>query len=209
MLKAHRTASTFALMNFLAHARLSFNEPEILVGNMISDFVKGKKKFDYPKKILQGIVLHREIDQYTDSHEATKQAKSYFKADYGLYAGAFVDVVYDHFLAHDEHEFKNDHELASFAQQTYAELMPYMGVVPERFQVMFGYMRKQNWLYNYRLREGINNSFAGLVRRAVYMDDHASAMTSFDNHYLDLKNCYSFFFPEVKQFAHRQLQNTK
>lgn len=35
-------------MNYLAHAYLSFNDPEILVGNLISDFVKGKKKFDYP-----------------------------------------------------------------------------------------------------------------------------------------------------------------
>jgi acyl carrier protein phosphodiesterase len=36
-------------MNYLAHAYLSFNDPEILVGNMISDFVKGKKKFDSPR----------------------------------------------------------------------------------------------------------------------------------------------------------------
>jgi acyl carrier protein phosphodiesterase len=34
-------------MNYLAHAYLSFNEPEILTGNMISDFVKGKKKFEF------------------------------------------------------------------------------------------------------------------------------------------------------------------
>jgi acyl carrier protein phosphodiesterase len=38
-------------MNYLAHAYLSFNDPEILVGNMISDFVKGKKKFDFPLRI--------------------------------------------------------------------------------------------------------------------------------------------------------------
>jgi acyl carrier protein phosphodiesterase len=30
-------------MNFLAHA-FSFNEPGILTGNMINDYVKGKKK---------------------------------------------------------------------------------------------------------------------------------------------------------------------
>jgi acyl carrier protein phosphodiesterase len=30
-------------MNYLAHAYLSFGEPDILAGNMISDFVKGKK----------------------------------------------------------------------------------------------------------------------------------------------------------------------
>ena len=62
-------------MNYLAHAYLSFNHPEILTGNMISDFVKGKKKFDYPTTIQKGIMLHRAIDQFTDTHEATKEAK--------------------------------------------------------------------------------------------------------------------------------------
>jgi acyl carrier protein phosphodiesterase len=36
-------------MNYLAHACLSFGRPDILVGNMISDHIKGKKQFDYPK----------------------------------------------------------------------------------------------------------------------------------------------------------------
>jgi acyl carrier protein phosphodiesterase len=29
-------------MNYLAHAVLSFQQPDILTGNMISDFVKGR-----------------------------------------------------------------------------------------------------------------------------------------------------------------------
>src|ERR1700682_4685290 len=74
-------------MNFLAHAYLSFEIPEILVGNLISDFVKGKKKFDYSFPIQHGISLHRSIDHFTDTHPVTSKAKSLFKADYGLYAG--------------------------------------------------------------------------------------------------------------------------
>ena len=38
-------------MNFLAHAWLSFDVPEILAGNLISDFVKGKKKFEFASGI--------------------------------------------------------------------------------------------------------------------------------------------------------------
>ncbi|KAF0239868.1 MAG: hypothetical protein FD183_1294 [Chitinophagaceae bacterium] len=49
-------------MNYLAHAYLSFNEPSILLGNMISDYVKGKKQYDYPLLIQKGIHLHRAID---------------------------------------------------------------------------------------------------------------------------------------------------
>ena len=90
-------------MNYLAHAYLSFNDPEILVGNMISDFVKGKKKFDYPIRIQSGITLHRMIDTFTDEHPATKEAKEFFRAYYRLYSGAFIDVVYDHFF-HINHD---------------------------------------------------------------------------------------------------------
>ena len=100
-------------MNYLAHAYLSFDNSEILVGNMISDFVKGKKKFGYPLAIQQGIMLHRMIDTFTDAHPATKSAITFFKPVVGAYAGAFVDVVYDHFLATDETEFPAD-SLADF-----------------------------------------------------------------------------------------------
>ncbi len=62
-------------MNYLAHAYLSFNMPDILVGNMISDFIKGKKQFDYPLPVQKGIRLHRAIDTFTDTHAATQELK--------------------------------------------------------------------------------------------------------------------------------------
>ena len=85
---------------------------------MISDYVKGKKKFDYPPDIQKGIMLHRAIDTYTDLHEATKEAKKIFQPIYRLYSGAFVDVVYDHFLATDETYF-TERTLFSFSQEVY------------------------------------------------------------------------------------------
>ena len=67
-----RTNCSFVVMNFLAHAYLSFNHPQILVGNMISDFVKGKSRLGLSGNINQGITLHREIDAFTETHPATK-----------------------------------------------------------------------------------------------------------------------------------------
>jgi len=114
-------------MNYLAHAYLSFNQPDILAGNMINDYVKGKKKFDYPLDIQKGMLLHRAIDHFTDHHSATQKAKQFFKTDYRLYAGAFVDVLYDHFLANDIAEFASDIELNLFCQTTYASLQNNFG----------------------------------------------------------------------------------
>jgi acyl carrier protein phosphodiesterase len=55
-------------MNFLAHIYLSGSEHEILIGNFIADSIRGKQFDAYQNSIQQGILLHREIDEYTDSH---------------------------------------------------------------------------------------------------------------------------------------------
>src|SRR4026207_901515 len=108
-------------MNYLAHAYLSFEDKDILAGNIISDFVKGKRQFDYPSPIHAGIKLHRLIDDFTDQHAATREAKEFFRPDYRLYSGAFIDVVYDHFLATDETEF-TDSSLLAFSAKVYDSL---------------------------------------------------------------------------------------
>ena len=187
-------------MNYLAHAYLSFNQPEVLVGNMISDFVKGKKKFDYPYLIQQGISLHRLIDSFTDSHQITAKAKVAFKPAVGLYAGAFVDVVYDHFLAVDKNIF-NDDGLQAFAKNTYQQLSNFESVMPESFALMFPYMEKHDWLYNYQFTWAIERSFNGISTRAVYLNKENDAFPAFLNNYELLQDCYNKFFPELQEHA--------
>ena len=187
-------------MNYLAHAYLSFGRPGLLVGNMISDYVKGKKKYDYPEQIQQGIAVHREIDRFTDSHLATKAAKEVFRSAYRLYAGSLMDVIYDHFLALDENEF-TDESLKAFTINTYAMLDQFTDHFPEKFSRMYPYMKAQNWLYNYRYRQGVEKSLAGVVRRAKYLEESDTAFQLFNEHYDRLKNLYQLFFPELKNMT--------
>ena len=188
-------------MNFLAHAFLSFNDTDILTGNMISDFVKGKRKFDYPVSIQNGIYLHRQIDNFTDFHPATAIAKEFFRPHYRLYSGAFVDIVYDHFLATDQKQFNLNNPLENFTQTTYFLLEKNALYFPDHFQKIFTYMRSQNWLYEYRLKEGIRKSFAGLAYRARYLNESDVAFEVFNTYYDELKNCYDSFFPELKSYT--------
>lgn len=196
--------SVILIMNYLAHAYLSFDNTDILAGNMISDFVKGKMKFDYPPSIQNGIQLHRAIDIFTDEHRATAAAKNFFRPVYRLYAGAFADVVYDHFLALDKKQFEQYEGIKNFAQQTYLSLGKNFDVFPQRFQKMFPYMKTQNWLYNYQFKEGIQHSFGGLMRRARYIDETESAFEIFNKNYDALQQCYHEFFPGVLHFARKK-----
>ncbi len=194
-------------MNLLAHAFLSFENADILAGNMISDFVKGKKKFDYPVTIQKGIHLHRMIDQFTDFHPVTTNAKEIFRPQYRLYSGAFVDVVYDHFLANDEKQFDKFDGLKNFSKQTYQLLEKNSSYFPIGFQNMFPYMKSQNWLYEYRFKDGIKKGFNGLVRRAHYLHESEIAFKIFNENYEELKKQYQVFFPQLKDYSFKMLSN--
>ncbi len=176
---------------------------------MISDFVKGKKKFAYPVTIQHGITLHRLIDEFTDTHEATKEAKQVFRPDYRLYSGAFVDVVYDHFLANDPADF-TDGSLFDFSNSVYTTLEKQSPWFPEKFALMFPYMKQHNWLYNYRTRWGAEKSLGGVVRRSLYLTESETAFRLFEQHYQLLEDCFRHFWAFAKPFARHQfdlLQN--
>src|SRR4051812_21980877 len=101
-------------MNYLGHAVLSFGDADILTGNMIADHVKGKLALEkFPHGIKKGIELHRKIDAKADSHPATQRGKLLFREHYGLYSGAIMDTLYDHFLANDPKIFPTSETLLS------------------------------------------------------------------------------------------------
>jgi acyl carrier protein phosphodiesterase len=187
-------------MNYLAHAYLSFGEPAVLLGNMISDDVKGKKQFDYPLGVQRGIQLHRAIDAYTDAHVVTKALKKFFAAEVRLYAGAFVDVVYDHFLATDP-KGPSAAEWMAFTQETYGLLADQAELFSPYFGKIFPYMRQQNWLYNYRFDWGVEKSFGGLVRRAHYLNPNHGCFALFQANKASMAPLAQLFLADVKKFS--------
>lgn len=184
-------------MNYLAHAYFSFNEPATMVGNLISDFIKGKKQFDYPADIQKGIRLHRAIDSFTDGHKAVAEAKKVFRPHYRLYAGAFVDVAFDYFIANDEALFESEKALGEFAEATYRALRAHETFIPMVATGYFKRMQQQNWLFNYRYVWGIQKSFGGIVYRSAHLTDSATAAFLFEENFFMLKACYGNFIPDL------------
>jgi acyl carrier protein phosphodiesterase len=192
-------------MNFLAHAFLSFGHPQLIVGNMISDFVKGRSKYSYSEGIQRGIALHRAIDHFTDAHFITHRANEIFRPSYRLYSGAIMDVLYDHFLANDERYF-TETVLKDFAQHIYTRIEEHSSELPPTFIGVFAYMRTDDWLFNYRRKEGIQKSLKGLIRRAAYLSESDTAYGLFLQHYDELNECYRLFIDDVKNFAKEQYE---
>ena len=79
-------------MNFLAHIYLSFNDDEIAIGNFIADSIPGNKIDHLPERIQKGVLLHRDIDTYTDSHHIPKLSSRRLHKNYRHYSRVIVDI---------------------------------------------------------------------------------------------------------------------
>lgn len=195
-------------MNYLAHAYLSFQDADILLGNMCADHVKGKIALQhFPERIAKGIILHRKIDAFTDAHPATQRGKLWFRETYGLYAGAVMDTLYDHFLANDPMHFSSEKALLDFTINVYNQLETNAKWFPEKFASYFPYMHTQNWLYNYRTVQGVKRSLEGLSRRAKYIPPIDKAYENFVTHYYQLAQCYYELIDDVVKFVKIELRD--
>lgn len=151
-------------MNFLAHIYLSGDDEGVIIGNFIADGIKGKQYQKYPPSVAKGILLHRNIDTFTDSHPTVHKSTARLHKKYGHYSGVIVDILYDHFLAKNWHIY-SDVPLSSFVQSFYDLLHKNIDILPERIKHMMPYMITDNWLYNYATINGIGKILAQMNRR--------------------------------------------
>lgn len=193
-------------MNYLGHAYLSYNNPQVLLGNIAGDHFKGKLSLAaLPEDMQKGVMLHRSIDGFTDTHPATARAKVWFREAYGLYSSAIIDVVYDHFLANDPKIFASEKDLYHFTQDTYRTITDNEHLLPETFAAYFPHMKEHNWLYGYRTMIGIERSLKGLARRAKHMPPPDEAYNLFVTNYYALNQCYYELIDDLITFVKIEL----
>ena len=108
-------------MNYLAHFLLSKQNEALIIGNFIADDVKGKQYKKYPEAVQQGILMHREIDSFTDSHPIVTNSKNLIRKFQKKYTPVVVDVFYDYFLARNFSNYST-FELNEFSLKIYTIL---------------------------------------------------------------------------------------
>jgi acyl carrier protein phosphodiesterase len=191
-------------MNYLAHAYLSFHQEEILVGNFIGDFVKGKMMNDFPQGIRHGIQLHRAIDKFTDSHPLVRAGQTYLRPKFGHYATVITDIFFDYFLGKNWNKFSNQ-SLEDFIEETFQTLEKHSEFFPERFSKMFYWMRKDNWLLHYATLEGIQKSLIGLSNRTRFDSKMELAHLALIEREAEFELIFFAFFEDLETFAQAKL----
>jgi acyl carrier protein phosphodiesterase len=192
------------ILNYLAHVFLSGLNEELLIGNFIADSVRGSQLQQYPAGIAAGIILHRQIDTFTDAHPVVHQTKNRLRPQYRKYAGVIADIYYDHFLAVNFHRYSSQ-PLADYTQEVYGLVQRYQSILPEKVQYFLPYMMEQNWLLNYANINGIRRSLTGLSRRTAFVSNMDTAATELENNYLLYEKEFQAFFPDLQAYVSRQV----
>ncbi len=195
-------------MNFLAHIYLSGSNEELTMGNFIGDFVKGSQFDHFPEDIQRGIHLHRSIDQYTDTHPVVLRSKERLRPDFRHYSPVITDVFYDHFLARDWMKFSKI-DLEKFTKDFYTLTEKYRDMFPDPAKHMLTYMKRDNWLFNYRLVEGMQRALSGMARRTTFDSRMEHAVAALKKHYEEFGEEFHEFFPELEQHCREFIANQK
>jgi len=191
-------------MNFLAHIYLSGENDLIKIGNFMADGIRGKHFEHFPEDVQRGILLHRFIDTYTDSHDIFRKSTKRLHDRYHHYSGVIVDIVYDHFLAKNWSNYSEE-KLESFINRFYNSLNENYGILTEKTQGLMPYMIERNWLLSYRTTEGIHQILTQMDRRSKNISKMQFAIEELNEFYDDFEEEFTLFFEEIKVQAKAKL----
>lgn len=191
-------------MNFLSHLYLSGESEGLLIGNFIADSVKGSAFNTFSPEIQKGILLHRKIDAYTDSHAIVEESKKRLREKYKKYASVIVDVYYDHYLAANWKDY-SDQSLDQYTQKIYSLINQHKHNFPLKSQHFTKYMLEYNILSAYANLDGIERVLHGMSRRASFVSNMEHAIHDLKEHYPLFENEFKEFFPELQRFVNTQL----
>jgi acyl carrier protein phosphodiesterase len=187
-------------MNYLAHIYLSGNDPDLIFGNFIADAIPGKQYKNYSNRIQEGIILHREIDSFTDQHPIFRKSKKLLTEDHGHYSGVLVDMFYDHFLAALWQNYHSE-SLELFSQLFYKEIESRFELLPDKMKRAFPYMKTNNWLLQYKTLEGLEIILGQMERRTRFKSNFKASINTLKKHYPVYENDFCVFFEDIKMFV--------
>ena len=192
-------------MNYLAHIYLSGTDSRLQIGNFIGDFVKGSQLDAYPPRIRNGIVLHRKIDSYTDSHPVVRQTIGLLRPAFGRYSGIIVDMYFDYFLANSFSFYAQHKSLNKFAFRFYFYALVYYRYLPGKVKNFIFHFIGTNRLSKYSKLDGLKDSLEIMANYKVPAIDPEETIAFLVENRVELEKMFHLFFPDLIEYVKTEI----
>jgi acyl carrier protein phosphodiesterase len=187
-------------MNYLAHAYLSDENEESIIGNLLGDFVKGNPDLYYDGEIAKWIRIHRKIDLFTDTHSVFRSSKRLVSHKRRRFSGIIIDISFDHFLAKNWPQFSNE-ELAVFVGRVYSILDHNKSILPDRLNNILPRLISENWFHSYKSLDGVGTTLNRISKRFKKDKSLTGSVDEIAENYSELESNFFSFFPELISFV--------
>jgi len=187
-------------LNFLAHYYLAEGDEGLIVGNMLADYMPGNKYKELSEPLQRGIILHRKIDEFTDTHPEVEKTKIRLRSTYRKYSPVISDVFYDYALGSNWSDY-HQQPLKEFSKGIYKTLYNNVALLPEHAQMVLSYMSKNDWLYHYSTFYGIEKALQGLSRRAKFDTQMHRAIDDLKRDHKLVAEEFKVFFEDLRAFV--------
>lgn len=188
-------------MNFLAHLYLAEETPDSRLGNLLGDFVKGRPWDDrFSKPLWQGIMEHRHVDAFTDSHPVWQQSRGLLPSNLRRFAGIIIDIFYDYFLSKHWDRF-SDFPLEDVITSIHEDLLIALPQAPEEAQKVIRKMISEEWLLTYRTITGIDETINRVSHRSDVLAPIHGACSFVTPHLDEMEAHFLEYFPALELYV--------
>lgn len=191
-------------MNYIAHLHIASVTQTSLVGNFLGDFIKGSDLSHLQRVLQVGVMLHRKVDSYTDTHPETRALKDLFPAALRKFAGIGLDIYFDHLLIEQEQWLDYPAQYALF-EGFYRDLDAYSDLHGQPFSSVRRGLLARRWLVEYRAEETCLHALYRVEER--FKNKRVFAENVFgilSRHKGDIADTFNAFYPDLLEFSESQ-----
>ena len=185
-------------MNFLAHLCLTSGDPNLMLGGLFGDFVRGHWALrSFPEPVRQGIILHRYIDRRTDHSSTVKKLRTKFPREFRRYSGIIIDLAFDHELALNWWRYMPQ-SLERFDVETRDLIRDNAEIVPEGLTQFMRYADRHGLFSAYRDEDVTLYALAGIGTRLSRSNPLHRVAEIWPDLRLEFRSSFREFFPIIQ-----------
>ncbi len=183
-------------MNYLAHAYLSCSDEDLLLGNLMTDFMRKSEEKNYQGRVLEGIQVHREIDSFTDKHPASLELRNMLRKRHDKYSSVVVDLIWDYYLCLHWSDYSG-RNLTLFVTEIYELLLRRRTELPHRFESRLDNMIEADFLLSYSSLDRMRSALEWMDNRVKYQSNFVGAIDDVKEHGEVFDGLFRSFFPDL------------
>jgi acyl carrier protein phosphodiesterase len=191
-------------MNHFAHLVLSRPTVESAVGNLLGDFARGVDTLSLPAPVRAGLLNHRAVDRFTDSHPLVRDMKRGFSRKRRRFAGIALDIYFDHLLLEHWHSF-DQRAPGDVIAEFYRRMAAGQSLMPgDDMRRVTRRMIEFDWFGSYRDLATVAESLDRVAARIRFANDFDNAIEELQRNHDFICDGFLEFFPQLRRHVAEQ-----